>query len=80
MILPPQTRQLIPDYDKCVALGGGGGDNPCKRAWGSLHGGGIVMNFVYVDGSVRSVSTGTDMVILAALSTVGGGEVVGTYD
>ena len=75
MILPPQTRQLLADYDQCSKLGGANGDNPCKRAWGSLHSGGII-NFAFADGSVRSVSTNMDMVLLAALATIAGGEVV----
>ena len=32
-----QARTLIPNYDVCVAIGGAGGSNACKRGWGSPH-------------------------------------------
>ncbi|MCI0459696.1 MAG: DUF1559 domain-containing protein [Gemmataceae bacterium] len=74
VVLPPQTRQLLPDYTRCVQIGGVGGSNPCKRAWGSFHPG--VVNFVMADGSVRSISTNIDMLQFAALATIANGEVV----
>jgi prepilin-type N-terminal cleavage/methylation domain-containing protein/prepilin-type processing-associated H-X9-DG protein len=76
VVLPPQSRQLMADYDECVRLGASlaGGSNPCKRAWGGLHGG--VINFVFADGSVRPISTSVDMNILAAMATIANGEVV----
>ncbi|MBI2481634.1 MAG: DUF1559 domain-containing protein, partial [Planctomycetia bacterium] len=46
-----EPRQLIPDYNRCVAIGGRGGDNTCKRGWGSLHPG--ALQFALADGSVR---------------------------
>jgi prepilin-type processing-associated H-X9-DG protein len=73
-ILPPQTRQLGTDYDKCVAIGGANGSNPCKRAWGSLHTG--VINFLFADGSVRTVSNNIDMNLFAGLATIANNEVI----
>ena len=68
---------LANDYDKCsaaTASGGLGGDlNNCKRAFGSFHTG--VINFALCDGSVRSISTSTDPVVLGAMATINGSEV-----
>jgi hypothetical protein len=69
----PQTRTLLTDYDRCVQVGGPAGDNPCKRAWGSFHPGGIL--FAYGDASIRPVSFSIDMEIFASLSTHAGGEI-----
>jgi prepilin-type processing-associated H-X9-DG protein len=69
----PQTRTLLTDYQRCVDVGGPGGSNPCKRAWGSFHPGGL--QFAYGDGSVRAVSFSIDMEIFASLSTHAGGEI-----
>ena len=44
------------------------------NAWGSLHSGGA--NFAFGDGSVRFLPTATDLIVLQALSTRAGGEVV----
>ncbi len=69
-----QARTLIGDYDRCTAIGGVGGDNPCKRAWGSNHSG--VINFCFTDGSVRTVSESVSPdPIFTAISTMSGGEV-----
>jgi prepilin-type N-terminal cleavage/methylation domain-containing protein len=73
-VVPPQTRQLLGDYDGCTAIGGAGDDNPCKRGWGSFHTG--IVNFVLADGSVRAVSTNIDIFLFAALATIAGGEVI----
>jgi prepilin-type N-terminal cleavage/methylation domain-containing protein len=70
-----QTRTLLPDYEKCVAIGGPSGEHACKRAWGSLHAGPI-LNFALCDGSVRTFTTRVSMEMLAALATVAGGEPV----
>jgi prepilin-type N-terminal cleavage/methylation domain-containing protein/prepilin-type processing-associated H-X9-DG protein len=67
-----QTRTMLVDYDKCALIGGPGGDNPCKRGWGSFHPSGL--NFVFCDGSVRFIPTTIDMELFAELATVGGGE------
>ncbi|MDY3554605.1 DUF1559 domain-containing protein [Gemmata sp. JC717] len=73
--VPGQPRCLLGDYDRCLAIGGTGGDNPCKRAFGSQHTG--VINFLQCDGSVRSVSTSVDTnTVFPGLCTIAGGEVV----
>ncbi|QEL13668.1 DUF1559 domain-containing protein [Limnoglobus roseus] len=70
-----QARTLLGDYDKCVAVGGTGGDNPCKRSFGSQHTG--VINFLAGDGSTKSIRTTIDAVtVFPALCTIAGGEVV----
>ncbi len=76
VVLPPQSRQLFADYDKCNLSNATsvGGSNPCKRGWGSFHPGAV--NFVFVDGSVRSLSTNVDMLQFSAMSTITNGEVV----
>jgi prepilin-type processing-associated H-X9-DG protein len=71
-VVPPQSRQLLGDYDRCVAVGGAGDDNPCKRGWGSFHTN--VVNFVMADGSVRNLSTNIDMTLFAALATIANNE------
>jgi prepilin-type N-terminal cleavage/methylation domain-containing protein/prepilin-type processing-associated H-X9-DG protein len=73
-----ESRILTVEYNKCARLPGQGGDNPCKRAFGSLHTGG--MNFVLCDGSVRFVSESVDINLLAAMATIAGGEVVTSID
>ncbi len=70
-----QPRMLLGDYDRCDAIGGTGGINPCKRAFGSQHIGSI--SFLRCDGSVRSVSTTIDTnTVFPGLCTIAGGEVV----
>jgi prepilin-type N-terminal cleavage/methylation domain-containing protein len=64
----PESRTLIPDYVRCSDIGGGG-DNTCKRAWGSLHAGGQIQ-FVYCDGSVRSIDQDIDMIIFCREATI----------
>jgi prepilin-type N-terminal cleavage/methylation domain-containing protein len=68
----PQSRTLLADYDRCVAIGGVGDPNPCKRGWGSFHPGGI--QFIHVDGSSRLITTNIDMNLFCDLATIGGGE------
>lgn len=69
-----QSRTLIADWDKCVALPPGG-SNQCKRAWGSFHSGGI-LNFAFADASVRSISLNVDVnFVLPAMGSIAGGEV-----
>jgi prepilin-type N-terminal cleavage/methylation domain-containing protein/prepilin-type processing-associated H-X9-DG protein len=68
-----QSRILNNDYVKCILTAGDGGDNPCKRSFGSNHTGGL--NFLMCDGSVRFVRYSIDINTLAAMATIGGGEV-----
>jgi prepilin-type N-terminal cleavage/methylation domain-containing protein/prepilin-type processing-associated H-X9-DG protein len=77
IVLPPQSRQLLNDYNACSAVtipGFTNGNNPCKRGFASFHGG--VINFVFADGSVRGISTNIDMLLLGGLATISNGEVV----
>jgi prepilin-type N-terminal cleavage/methylation domain-containing protein len=67
-----QPRTLWGDYDRAVQAGGPGGEDPCKRGWGSLHPG--IVNFVLCDGSVHSFSTTIDMGLFCNLATIQGGE------
>jgi len=67
-----QSRVLLNDYDRCVAIGGTGAENVCKRGWGSHHPGGI--QFIHVDGSARSITTTIDMNLFCDMATIGGGE------
>lgn len=69
-----QERTLWGDYDRCVEAGGPGGDNPCKRGWGSFHPGGL--HFAICDGSVRFINSSIDMNMFADLATIAGGEAV----
>lgn len=81
-----QSRQLIPDYNRCVAIGGRGGSDTCKRGWGSLHPG--ALQFALADGSVRAIGTTVDMGVgrnntsvvrmgvLPSLASMAGNEVV----
>src|SRR5262245_9720421 len=71
--VPTHGRVLNADYVKCVTTAGQGGANPCKRSFGSFHTGG--MNFLMCDGSVRWISMSIDINLLAAMATIGGGEV-----
>lgn len=82
-----QPRALIGNYDRCFALGGTGGDNPCKRGFGSQHTG--VIQWAFADGSVRAIGTTVDMGVqpasdatpptimgvLPALATISSGEI-----
>jgi len=71
-----QRRALIPDYDKCIEIGGTGAEGPCKRGFGSMHSGGG-MNALKVDGSVTFLAAQTmDLDLWMALATIAGGEVV----
>ena len=72
--VPGQPRCLLGDYDRCLAIGGTGGENPCKRAFGSQHTG--VINFLQCDGSVRGVNTSVDTnTVFPGLCTIAGGEI-----
>jgi prepilin-type N-terminal cleavage/methylation domain-containing protein/prepilin-type processing-associated H-X9-DG protein len=67
-----QSASLLNDYDACSAIASDIAQ--CKYGWGSFHP--QVINFVYADGSVRSIKTAIDMKMFTYLATVGGGEVV----
>ena len=67
-----QSRTLLGDYDRCVEIGGDGGEIPCKRGWGGCHPGGV--NFVLCDGTVRFVANTIDLTLLGNLATIAGGE------
>jgi prepilin-type processing-associated H-X9-DG protein len=69
-----QSRILNNSYLACYYSGGPGGDNPCKRGFGSFHTNGL--NFALADGSVRFVSNSVDIRMLGAMATIAGGEVV----
>jgi prepilin-type N-terminal cleavage/methylation domain-containing protein/prepilin-type processing-associated H-X9-DG protein len=73
-----QSRTLLADFNLCQNTAPGG-SNQCKRAWASLHTG--VINFVFCDGSVRSIPSTIDMnFVMPALATIAGGEVVSNPD
>lgn len=72
-----QRRTLIPDYDRCVAIGGTGGSNACKRGWGSMHVGG--MQVLLADGSSRFMSENIDLGIFQSLGTPEGEEIIGEW-
>jgi prepilin-type N-terminal cleavage/methylation domain-containing protein len=68
-----QSRCLLPDFDLCVNTPPGG-NNQCKRAWGSMHAANM-LNFALCDGSVRTISPAIDVnFVLPALATIAGGE------
>ena len=69
-----ESRLYLPDFDQCAGISGTDGSNACKRTFASFHPGGI--NFLLVDGSVRNIPTSVDLNILAAASTIAGGESV----
>jgi prepilin-type N-terminal cleavage/methylation domain-containing protein len=69
-----ESRTLLPSYIRCVAVGGGG-VHTCKRGWGSLHSGNL-LQFVYCDGSVHTLSQGIDMEIFVAGGTIQNNEVL----
>ncbi len=67
-----QTRSIINDYDRCLAIGGAFGDDPCKRSWGSLHPGGF--NIALCDGTVHFISESIDIFLFGGMSTIAGRE------
>ncbi len=75
-IEPNMPWQLSPDYDTCSTMLSN--VNYCKYGWASLHSGGQIQ-FVFGDGSVKGLQKNIDLNILAALSTMAGGEVIGDY-
>jgi len=67
-----ESRIFTNDHIKCAKTAGQGGDNPCKRSFGSHHAGGA--NFAFCDGSVKFVRYTVDINLLAAMATIAGGE------
>src|SRR5262245_490894 len=74
--IPPESRQLMNSFDACTAACPNcvDGNQPCKRGFASFHTG--VINWAFADGSVRSLSTNIDMILLAAMATIDNGEVM----
>jgi len=68
----PQSRTLLGDFDRCVELGGDGGEAPCMRGWGSYHNAGS--NFLLCDGSVHFLSQSIKPELFADLATIAGKE------
>ncbi len=69
----PESRIFLRDYNLCTQTPGMGGENSCKRGWSSAHDGEMI-NFVCVDGSVRSIHTNINVWTFVAMTTVRGGE------
>ncbi|MDY0170341.1 MAG: DUF1559 domain-containing protein [Thermoguttaceae bacterium] len=67
-----ESRVILGDYERCVAIGGAGGGNSCKRGWGSFHPGGL--HFALCDGSVRFISNTIDINVLVGAATIAAGE------
>jgi prepilin-type processing-associated H-X9-DG protein len=73
------SGQFDPDYDKCNAEMAKVGslsraDQPCNGGFTGIHGAGGVINFVFCDGSVHTISAIADIRILSDLATTNGGE------
>jgi len=73
-VVMPQSRTLLVDYDRCVEVGGPGGQNPCERGWGGFHGGALL--FALCDGSVRNINITIDMNLFTSLGTIANNEPV----
>jgi prepilin-type N-terminal cleavage/methylation domain-containing protein/prepilin-type processing-associated H-X9-DG protein len=65
-----QSASLLPDYDACIRVAAD--QAQCKYGWGSYHP--RTINFVYGDGSVRTLMLNMDMKIFTYLATIGNGE------
>jgi prepilin-type N-terminal cleavage/methylation domain-containing protein/prepilin-type processing-associated H-X9-DG protein len=70
-----QSATLLADYDACRLIASDVAQ--CKYGWGSFHTG--VINFVFGDGSVRTIKTGIDMQIFVGLATISNGEVISDF-
>jgi len=68
----PESRTLLPDYDRCAEMGGQGDFEPCNRAWGSFHP--EVVNFLLADASVHTFTVTMDMNVFAEAATIAGKE------
>ncbi len=74
--MTPESRTLIADFQLCNTTPGSGGDNPCKRAWGSFHSAGA-LQWLRCDGSVTNFGKNIDLSINGvywSLSTIGAGD------
>jgi prepilin-type processing-associated H-X9-DG protein len=67
-----ESVTLLNDYVACVARATDQAE--CKYGWGSFHPSGI--NFVFCDGSVRTIPVTINMDVFVALSTIAGGETI----
>jgi prepilin-type processing-associated H-X9-DG protein len=76
-----QPRVFMAEYEKCIALGENGtvgsplystGGRVCKRAWWSMHPGG--MNVVMCDGSSDFVSFDINLDLFASMGSIAGGD------
>jgi prepilin-type processing-associated H-X9-DG protein len=76
-----QPRVFMAEYNRCIALGESGsigspifstGGRVCKRAWWSMHPGG--MNTVMCDGSSDFVSFDIDLNLFASIGSIAGGD------
>ena len=76
----PEARNLIPDYNECLALGLIPWERnwACTHGWGSLHSGGAI-TFVLADGSCRSISPGIDLGVWTGVASIAGGEIPGEF-
>ena len=70
----PESRYLLGDYVGCTRIGQEIGGPNCKRFWGADHAGDI-LQFVFGDGTVRTISKNVDVFVMAEAATVGSGEV-----
>ncbi|MGQ9575420.1 MAG: DUF1559 family PulG-like putative transporter [Thermoguttaceae bacterium] len=66
-----QSGVMIPDYNACADATAA---NNCKRAFASLHPGGL--NFLMADASARFIYRGIDMTIYFAMGTIAGKEAI----
>jgi prepilin-type N-terminal cleavage/methylation domain-containing protein/prepilin-type processing-associated H-X9-DG protein len=67
-----ESRTLTNSYNQCANAPGLYGDQTCKAAFGSNHSRGL--NFLLCDGSVKYISFGVDINLLANMATISGGE------
>ncbi len=65
-----QSASLMADYDACIRVASD--QAQCKYGWGSFHPQQI--NYVFGDGSVRTIKTNIDMKLFTYLATIGNGE------
>ncbi len=76
--IQPESYTRVPDFETCWAATNHAQHFKCYRTFASLHTG--VINFVFVDGSVHSVSTNIDNTVYQAMGTIARGEVAGNFE